>query len=120
MDGDIPLREAQVLWEYSGKEPDAPAVLVMGHPDDSGRDRWGTRDDADYFSSWGSCMAHFNAASDEEHLAMLYKQFHWMVLSREADLKAVHSAFLVIPEYRASLPADFLPPEYRDENGERL
>lgn len=115
MDGDIPLREAQIIWDYHGNEPDAPLVQVMGHPDDRGRDRWGRRDNADYRSSWGACMTEFVDASEDERLLMLFKQFHWMVMSKEVPPKAVHEAFLVIPEYRAALTMDFLPDEYRRE-----
>lgn len=114
-DGDIPLREAQVIWQYEGRNALAPPVVVMGHPDESGRDRWGNPDDKDYLSSWGACSADFNEASDEERMLMLFKQFHWMVLTREVGLQAVHEAFLVIPEYRAQMPRDFLPAEYREE-----
>lgn len=115
-DGDIPLAEVQVIWEYVGKEPDAPSVIVMGHPNESGRDRWGNRDDKDYTSSWGACSTDFNEASADEKLLMLFKQFHWMALTREVEPKAIHEAFLVIPEYRAQMPRDFLPAEYQDDD----
>lgn len=116
MDGDVPLREAQVIWDYHGDEPDAPSVLVMGHPDANGRDRWGSRDDNNYHSSWGACSSDFNDASAERKLLMLFRQYHWMVLTKEVDPKAAHEAFLVIPEYRAEMPIDFLPDEYRERD----
>ena len=120
---DIPLRHVQVIWDYDGNESDAPSLLVMGHPDDVGRDAYGTRDDPDYLSSWGACSADFNQASDDQRLLMLFQKFHELVTFESLAPKKVHEAFCVIPEYRAALkdkglrahiPADLMDPDERD------
>ncbi len=62
---DIRLRDVQVLWDYRGQEPDAPSLLVMGHPDESGKDQYGNQDDPDYHSAWGTRRVDLVGLSDE-------------------------------------------------------
>lgn len=115
---DIPLREVQVIWDYTGDEPDAPSLLVMAHPDENGRDRFGTADNTDYSSSWGACNADFLYANGDEQLLMLFEKFGELVTFEGLNPKVVHEAFCVIPEYRVSLLwrglKEFIPDEFRD------
>lgn len=100
---DIPLREVQIIWDYTGDEPDAPSLLVMAHPEENGRDRFGTADNHDYSSSWGACNADFLYADDEEQLLMLFEKFSELCTFEGLNPQVVHEAFCVIPEYRLSL-----------------
>lgn len=90
---DIPLREAQILWDYSGREPDAASIVVTGA--DAGR--W---NDRDYLSSWGCCNAEFADANDNERLKQLFAKFIELVTIEGLEPRKVHDALLVIPEYR--------------------
>lgn len=103
MTDDIPLREAQVIWSYDGPRLDAPPLVVMGHPNEKGRDRYGNRDDRDYSSSWGACLSEFVHASDAERLLMLFQKFQELTVADGLEPRTVHEAFCVIPEYRAAL-----------------
>src|SRR5687768_12457788 len=107
MTGDIPLAEAQLIWNYEGKKADMPAARVMGI---------GGKDDNDYISSWGACNGDFADADDETKLLMLFRQFHWLVLSGEVKPKALHEALLVIPEYRKHIEPELLPRQYQDDD----
>lgn len=100
---DIPLREVQVIWDYDGGDLEAPALLVMGHPSENGRDRYGNRDDRDYSSSWGACNSEFVEATDAERLLMLFQKFQELTVCERLEPREVHNAFCVIPEYRAAL-----------------
>jgi len=123
MDGDVPLHEAQVIWDYHGNDPDAPPLLVMGHPDANGLDLRGTRDVPDYYSSWGACLAEFIGATYDERLTMLFEKFQELVTFEGLTPAAVHSAFCAIPEYRYSLIGrglgGHIPEDLRDEDEER-
>jgi hypothetical protein len=90
---DIPLREAQILWDYSGREPDAPSIIVVGA--DAGR--W---NDRDYLSSWGCCNGEFADANETDKLRLLFAKFVELVTVEGLDPRNVHGALMVIPEYR--------------------
>lgn len=119
---DIPLREVQVIWDYTGSEPDAPSLLVMAHPQENGRDRFGTADDRDYSSSWGACCADFLYADPEEQLLMLFEKFNELVTFERVKPKVVHEAFCVIPEYRVSLLwrglGNYIPDDLRNSDAD--
>jgi hypothetical protein len=100
---DIPLRDVQVIWDYDGDEPDAPSLLVMGHPNENGRDPYGTRDDRNYRSSWGACLSEFTEADDLGRLLMLFQKFQELVTFEGLEPRRVHEALCVIPEYRQAL-----------------
>ena len=112
---DIRLRDVQVLWDYRGQEPDAPSILVMGHPDESGKDQYGNQDDPDYHSAWGTRSADLVGLSDEEWTSKLFEQFHSLVCFEGLVPRIVHEAFCVIPEYRVCLiwrgRASHIPPD---------
>lgn len=106
MTDDIPLSELQVIWRYHGDRPDMPPLKVM---------TIGDADDSDYFASWGACNADFVETDDSGRLLMLFQHFHQLVTAHRVDPQAVHAAFLRIPEYRANIPFDLIPVEYRAE-----
>ena len=114
---DIPLRDVQVIWDYHGDDPEAPPLKLMGHPNESGRDSHGRRDDREYFSSWGSCNSEFNETDDAGRLLKLFQQYHQIVTLDRIDPEYVHEAFLVIPEYRKNIAIDLVPAKYLDEDG---
>jgi hypothetical protein len=107
VEDDIALKDAQVIWSYHGKRADAPPVRVVAIMSNS--------DDRDYFASWGACNAEFSQADDAGRLLQLFVEFHQMTIQDGLDPKAIHDAFLVIPEYRAALHPSLLPAHYRDE-----
>jgi len=119
---DVPLRDVQVIWDYDGKEPDAPPLIVMGHPDEHGRDARGTRDNDDYSSSWGACNADYLAADDDERLLMLFEKFQELVTFEGIPPVVVHRAFCVVPEYRISLIwrglGSHIPADLRNQEAE--
>lgn len=91
MTDDIPLKEVQILWDYSGREPDAPSLLVIG-------ERYHRYDD--YLNSWGCCNAEFIEADDIGRLEQLFAKFVELVTVGGLDPRKVHDALLVVPEYR--------------------
>lgn len=99
---DVPLDQAQIIWEPIDN-PELPSadVVRLGH-DDDGR----------YYSSWGACNQDFAEASAQEKVNKLMRQFVHMVAIDGANADDVHKAFMLIPEYRQAL-ADFgsLDPE---------
>ncbi|MDP8994387.1 MAG: hypothetical protein M3N07_05290 [Pseudomonadota bacterium] len=105
---DIPLAEAQVVWNYEGADDSKPPVTVI---------RMGGKDDPDYISSWGACNQEFIEADDGTKLLMLFQQFHQIVLLEDGiSPQAVHEALLVIPEYQAALIRELLPRRYQRED----
>jgi len=119
---DVPLSDVQVIWDYDGKEPDAPPLIVMGHPDEHGRDARGTRDNDDYSSSWGACNADYLGANDDERLLMLFEKFQELVTFEGLAPAVVHRAFCVVPEYRISLIwrglGSHIPTDLRNQEAE--
>ena len=67
---DIPLKEAQVIWDYEGADDSLPPVKVM---------RAGTPDNPDYLAAWGACNADFQETDDDGRVRMLFQQFHELV-----------------------------------------
>lgn len=92
---DIPLAEAQIIWNIHQREAraDDPLVKVVrrGH------------DDPRYMASWGACNMEFNEASDEQRLSMLFAKFVALTIVYTTPPQAVHEAFMCIPEYRRGL-----------------
>ena len=76
-------------------------------------------DNPDYFASWGACSLEFCEADDAGKLSLLFRQFHSMVLHDGVEPEKVHTAFLVIPEYRQALIemglGSLIPGDLRDE-----
>lgn len=104
----ITLREAQILWDYEGREPDAPSVLVT---------QFAYENDAAYHCSWGACNAEFAEADDQGRLLQLFQKFHELVTFDGLEPRKLHEALCVIPEYQQALaerglggfiPADLL------------
>lgn len=120
----IPLRYAQVVWDYHGNKPDAPAIMVVGYDDDGRKLPFSPADNRDYFCSWGACNSEFAEAGEAERLMMLLEKFNELTIAevRRLDPLVVHHAFSVIPEYRVNLIrrglGSTIPAELRDEEAE--
>lgn len=118
---DIPLRCAQIVWDYHGDDRDMPAVLVTGLDPADGR-LFGPKDNRAYFASWGSCSAEFAGATEAEQELQLFEKFNELVTFEGIPPQAVHDAFCVIPEYRISLVwrglGEHIPEGMRDEEAE--
>lgn len=100
---DIPLAEAQVIWDSARPPTLQPAVKVI---------RLGEQDDREYFASWGACNLEFREADDRQRLEMLFKKFHELTVGYRLDPQEVHSAFLDIPEYRSAIHEAYVPAKY--------
>jgi DNA-binding XRE family transcriptional regulator len=88
-EGDVPIREAQIIWDHDGNLD--PPVKVM---------RRGDRDDTRYDASFGCCNAGWEEMSDVGRLLCLYARMNEVVLKDGVDPAAMHAALSVIPEYR--------------------
>jgi hypothetical protein len=106
MAGDVPLKEAQLIWDYRDTGSDRPPARVV---------RLGGKDEPDYIASWGACNGDFVNADDATKLLMLFRQFHAMVVDGDVEAAALHQALLVIPEYRTAIYPYLLPERYQEE-----
>ena len=88
---DIPLKNAQVIWDYVGEEPDVDPIRVVGVS---------SADDESYLNSWGACKLEFNEADAGGQLAMLFTLFAHLTIDEGLDPKSVEDALIVIPEFR--------------------
>jgi len=103
MPTNIPLAEAQVLWDYIGPDPEDNRVVRVTGP--------GDRIFPEYTSSWGACNLDFQEASDEQRLLMLFQNFRDLALEG-IDPQEIHGAFQVIPEYRAATHPSLIAAAY--------
>ena len=92
---DYPLAETQIIW-HPDDDPKLPPVEIV---------RMGFEDDNRYSSSWGACNQDFCDASPAEQLNMLMLQFVHIAAIDGVEPRAIHKAFMQIPEYRSALAA---------------
>ena len=94
-DYEYPLAETQVIWNPDDDHTLPPVDVV----------RLGFEDDNRYSSSWGACNIGFCEATPAEQLNMLMRQFVHMAAIDGVEPRAIHKAFMQIPEYRHALAA---------------
>lgn len=104
MEGDIPLRELQLLWQPDDKS--LPPVKAMGIND---------KDDRNYSSSWGACNLEFNETDDAGRIHQLLANFAWMTVMDGVSPQALHDALVVVPEYRSLVHPSMLPDSYNED-----
>ena len=90
---DYPLAETQINWDPCD-DPKLPPVELA---------RYSFEDDNRYISSWGACNQEFTDASPAEKVNMLMRQFVHLAAFEGIPPKAIHKAFMQIPEYRQAL-----------------
>ncbi len=89
---DVPLKNAQIVWNYDGDNPNADPVRVMALTSGA--------DNTDYISSFGACNLEFNETDQAGRLAMLFSFFLFATVEEGMDPKVIDDALVVIPEYR--------------------
>lgn len=90
----IPLADAMIIWDDLPPAGE-PAVVVV--------DTKQGRDDDRYSSSWGASNMEFNDADEQGKLLQLFVKYHQLVTVYGHNPQEVHTAFMVIPEYRVAL-----------------
>lgn len=90
---DRPLATTQIIWNPI-EDSNLPPVALVSVP---------REDDSRYISSWGACNIEFVNADSETQLRLLLSKFVYLVLLEGIQAKAVHEAFVQIPEYRRAL-----------------
>ena len=94
------LMECMIAWDPPAQgEPLGQRVEVGPWPDESG---WS---DA-YVSTTGACYVDRHKAEPWQQVAMLFIDFHGLVVGDRMDPQVVHQAFLAIDEYRARIAPD--------------
>jgi len=102
MAAEIPLSEAMLCWSTGGP------VRVVEHPDYRGLSD-------DYEKSVGACFAYWRGLSPEKmKLQLLIEAWH-LAAFYDVPVRDIHTALLVIPEYRSMLADDCLPREFAYE-----
>ncbi len=101
--GDIPLKIAMLGWAPLRTSMGTPGnIVVIPHPMD-GKDwfrHFGVTD------STGACWADWRKHTAKERLLMLYIE-SWHIIARDGiKPEDLHSALMVIPEYRNSLSGE--------------
>ena len=92
---DYPLAETEIIWNPHDN-PELPPVDLVKIPSKY-------EDDGRYYSSWGACNIEFVEASPDEKVNLLMRQFVCMTAIEGVDPRAVHKAFMQIPEYRCAI-----------------
>ena len=90
---DYPLAETQIIWDACDNPELSPIELVKIPYEDDNR----------YMSSWGACNMEFKEATPTEQIKMLMLQFVHLAAIDGIKPKAIHQAFMQIPEYRRAL-----------------
>lgn len=88
----IPAREARIFWDRQGEV----GIARLGD----------TKKFAHLRKSGGACWGFWQQASPEELYFRLLQQVAHLIISEGIEPAKVHKAFLVVPEYRLTLPAD--------------
>lgn len=103
--GDVPLSHALLLWN-SGLDGGTPAFAVrpLGH------DHY-----YDYDYQAGACLRRWYEAPPALQREMLFVQIWHITAFYGVPASAMTAELLRIPEYRALLADDCLPPKYRNE-----
>lgn len=99
----VPLREARIFWDSKRtRAPGLPGEVAILGDGDRRRMSHLTNSGGACFGFWRECSA------DELYFRML--QAIWHLALEDISPEVIHRAFLVVPEYRASLPTDH--PDY--------
>lgn len=97
--GDISLKNAMVAWNCA-RSGDA-RVAVIPHPD-----KYDWTRHLKLSSTTGACWTVWGKWTTRQRLHKLYIEAWHMVCRDGVPPKAVHEAFMVIPEYRESLSGE--------------
>jgi hypothetical protein len=104
---DVALEHAMIAWNplpYGDGR-----IAIIPHPDNDG---W--TDHLKLSDTTGACWNYWGEMSNEDRLGRLFME-GWIIVCRDGlDPKAIHEAFMVIPEYRASLNGETM---FRDKTG---
>lgn len=101
---DIPLRQALLLWNRTGRAPHF-AVRPLGHPD---------YDKFDH--KVGACFRSWQEQEDETKLRLQLLVEVWHAAAFYGiPVEAIKAELLCIPEYRDMLADDCLPREFWHE-----
>jgi hypothetical protein len=95
---DIPLEHAMIAWnpkraERLGEPMNDGAIQIVLHPD---RDRVGKA----LMNTSGACDAGWDNLSTDQRLDELLKEGYEIAVRDGVNIKDIHRAFRVIPEYR--------------------
>jgi hypothetical protein len=108
--GDIPLKDAMIAWNPRPRGDGR--IVVIPYPDHaSWTDRLKLSD------TTGACWSHWGTWSPQDRLARLLLEA-WCITCRDGlEPRAIHEAFMVIPEYRETVEGEsfFWSSKARDE-----
>lgn len=94
--GDIPLKNAMILWNLLPPLGDGKVKVV-----------WHMKEDDEGFQkSWGACCAGWTEGGRERTELLLLQLLWEIAVDDELDVKEIHNAMRVIPEYRDMMIRD--------------
>lgn len=86
-------------WEHHADNPTKGKVEVGPWPDRTG---WSDR----YSMTVGACLMERHKAPEWQQIAMVFIDFHSVVVGYGIDPQEAHTAFLAIDEYRQRIAPD--------------